>query len=204
MNDFTQEEHESFAEAFVRLMKVSLWNTGGTRYLSKNPPHTGRVKELLKIFPDAKFIYLMRNPYTVFESTRGFFTQTIEPLKLHDISDEEMESNFVEVYKRLYDKYQSDKELIPEGNLIEVKFEDYEADPIGVTRKIYETLSLGGFEEALPEMERYVGGKRGHKKNKYDFAKETIETVEREWHRSLVDWGYKIDTKQQNDTKQQK
>ena len=32
---------------------------------------TGRVKELVKMFPNAKFIYLMRNPYTVFESTRS-------------------------------------------------------------------------------------------------------------------------------------
>ena len=29
----------------------------------------------------------MRNPYTVF-STRGFFTNTIQPLKLQDISNE--------------------------------------------------------------------------------------------------------------------
>ena len=63
-------------------MKISLWNTGGTQYLSKNPPHTGHVKALVDLFPNAKFIYLMRNPYTVFESTRSFFTQTIAPLKL--------------------------------------------------------------------------------------------------------------------------
>ena len=33
------------------------------------------------MFPNAKFIYLMRNPYTVFESTRSFFTNTIDVYK---------------------------------------------------------------------------------------------------------------------------
>ena len=66
---------------------------------SKNPPHTGRVKELVKMFPNAKFIYLMRNPYTVFESTCSFFTNTIQPLKLQDITPAELEQN-IDVYKR--------------------------------------------------------------------------------------------------------
>lgn len=193
MNEFTEEEHNVFKAAFIKLIKISLYNTGGSRYLSKNPPHTGRVKELVKMFPNAKFIYLMRNPYTVFESTRGFFCQTIEPLKLHDISDDELTDNCIEVYSRLYDKYQDDKKYIPEGNLIEIKFEDFEADAIGVTKRIYETLSLEGLEEALPAMESYVGGKKGYKKNKYKYSPTTVETVEKHWRRALDDWGYHLE-----------
>ena len=67
--DISEAELKVFEETFTRLIKISLWNTHGTQFLSKNPPHTGRVKELVKMFPNAKFIYLMRNPYTVFEST---------------------------------------------------------------------------------------------------------------------------------------
>ena len=85
-DDISEAELKVFEETFTKLIKISLWNTHGTQFLSKNPPHTGRVKELVKMFPNAKFIYLMRNPYTVFESTRSFFTNTIQPLKLQDIS----------------------------------------------------------------------------------------------------------------------
>lgn len=38
------------------------------RLLIKSPVHTGRVKTLLSIFPDAQFIYIHRNPYEVFQS----------------------------------------------------------------------------------------------------------------------------------------
>ncbi|MFI3321221.1 MAG: sulfotransferase [Rikenellaceae bacterium] len=192
MNNLTDAERESFQKAFDRVVKTSLYNSGGSRYLSKNPPHTGRVEELLKLYPNAKFIYLMRNPYTVFESTKSFFTKTIQPLKLQDISDEQIEENFTKVYADLYDKYQSTKHLIPEGNLVEIKFEDFEQNPIEATRSIYEKLSLDGFEAALPEIEKYVGKKKGYKKNKYEYAPRTREVVESYWARSIEDWGYFI------------
>ncbi|MFI3305041.1 MAG: sulfotransferase [Rikenellaceae bacterium] len=193
MNNINDEERRVFGETFVKLVKLSLHNTGGSRYLSKNPPHTGRVKELLKLFPNAKFIFLMRNPYAVYESTKGFFTQTIAPLKLQDRTDEELTREFVEVYRLLYDKFQEDKLLIPEGNLIEIKFEEFETDAMAATERIYRELSLDGFEAARPAMEEYVNGKKGHKKNKYSYPEQTVTTVEKSWGRALKEWGYQLE-----------
>ncbi len=189
-DDIAPEELRTFEETFVKLIKISLWNTGGTQFLSKNPPHTGRVRELVKMFPNAKFIYLMRNPYTVFESTRSFFTNTIQPLKLQDITPEALEQGILDVYDRLYRKYQADKGAIPEGNLIEVKFEDFEADALGMTERIYRTLSLPGWDESRQAIERYVGSKRGYKKNKYRYDDRTVELVQRHWRQAIDDWGY--------------
>ena len=191
-NDITAEELKVFEETFVKLIKISLWNTGGTQFLSKNPPHTGRVKELVKMFPDAKFIYLMRNPYTVFESTRSFFTNTIKPLKLQDISDAELQRNILDVYAKLYHKYEEDKHLIPEGNLIEVKFEDYEKDAFDMTQEIYSKLNLPGFDEARDAIAAYVNKKKGYKKNKYQYKPETVKLVEEHWGFALEQWGYEL------------
>ncbi len=188
----TPEELRVFEETFVKLIKISLWNTNGTQFLSKNPPHTGRVRELVKMFPDAKFIYLMRNPYTVFESTRSFFTNTIQPLKLQDYSPEQMESDILTVYTKLYKRYQADKSLIPQGNLIEVKFEDFEADTFGMTKQIYDTLSLTGFEESRQAIEAYIGKKRGYKKNAYKYDDRTVRLVDENWGYAVKDWGYSI------------
>ena len=190
--DATRDEIEKFKKTFERLIKISLWNTRGERFLSKNPPHTGRIKTLLEMFPDAKFIYLIRNPYTVFESTRNFFTNTIQPLKLQDISEKEIVDNIIKVYTDLYFRYQEDKKLIPEGNLIEIKFEDFEQNSLEMTQKIYDTLSLPGFEKACPQIETYINGKKGYKKNKYNYDPETVHIVEKNWDFALKDWGYKL------------
>lgn len=193
MEDLSHEELDGFREAFTKLVKISLWNTGGRQFLSKNPPHTGRVRELLEMFPNAKFIYLMRNPYTVFESTRNFFTNTIQPLKLQDISNDEIEQNIITVYRDLYEKYERDKHLIPAGNLIEVKFEDFEASPLEKTREIYQKLNLTGFDAARGDIEAYLGTKKGYKKNKYSYDPRTIELVEKNWKFALDQWGYRLD-----------
>ena len=190
--DITDAELKVFEETFTKLIKISLWNTGGTQFLSKNPPHTGRVKELVKMFPNAKFIYLMRNPYTVFESTRSFFTNTIKPLQLQGITPEELQENILSVYAKLYHKYETDKHFIPEGNLVEVRFEDYEKNAFDLTQEIYQKLSLPGFEEARPAIEAYVNKKKGYKKNKYQYKPETVELVEKHWGFALDEWGYKI------------
>ena len=191
-NTITEEERQIFMKAFLKLVKISLHNTGGTQYLSKNPPHTGRVKTLLEMFPNAKFIYLKRNPYTVFESTRSFFINTIKPLKLQPISDEDLIRNFVEVYKRLFYKFEDEKHLIPEGNLVELKFEDFEKDAYGMTEAIYRQLNLPGFEESKDKIAQYLGKKKGYKKNQYKYEDATVHTVEENWGMALDKWGYSL------------
>lgn len=191
-NTIPEEERQIFKDTFLKLIKISLWNTNGTQFLSKNPPHTGRIRTLLEMFPNAKFIYLKRNPYTVFESTRSFFTNTIRPLRLQNITNEQMEENIVEVYRRLYYKYEEEKHLIPANNLVEVKFEDFEADAFAMTESIYKQLDLTGFNESKANIEKYLGKKKGYKKNQYKYEDRTVQIVEKNWDMALKDWGYKL------------
>lgn len=189
----TEAERQQFKDTFLKLVKISLANTGGTQYLSKNPPHTGRIRTLLEMFPNAKFIYLKRNPYTVFESTRNFFTHTIQPLMLQPISEAELIANYVEAYRRLFYKYEEEKHLIPEGNLVEVKFEDFEHDAFGMTEDIYRRLDLPNFEASRPAIEAYLGKKKGYKKNRYKYEPETVRIVEDNWKMALDAWGYSLE-----------
>ena len=192
MKTATPKESQVFKDTFLKLIKISLWNTKGKQFLSKNPPHTGRVKEILELFPNAKFIYLMRNPYTVFESTRSFFTNTIVPLQLQKIPAEEMENNILDIYARLYHTYEEEKKLIPANNLIEIKFEDFEANAMGMTEQIYKQLSIPGFEESKADITTYLDKKKGYKKNAYKYDPRTVELVEKHWDFALKQWDYKL------------
>lgn len=186
----SEEEIKCFKDTFRKLIRLSLWNTGGKRFLSKNPPHTGRVKELLQLFPQAKFIYLMRNPYTVFESTRSFFSNTIRPLQLQTISQDRLERYILDTYVQLYAKYEKEKKTIPAENRIEIKFEEFEDSPLLMTQNIYDSLSLPGFEDARPAMTAYLESKRNYKKNDYSYAPRTVRMVNQHWHQALEEWGY--------------
>lgn len=208
--DITDEELQEFKTNFEKLVKLSLWNTGGTQYLSKNPSHTSRIRALSELFPRARYIYLMRNPYTVFESTRSFFINTIKPLQFHTITDEEMEQNILRNYMELYHAYKEQKKTLTaspvhsqgganeavvspspwERLFYEVRFEDIEKDALAITEDIYKKLDIPGWDEAKPAIEKYILSKKNHKKNKYQYAPRTIELVNEHWGEVLDEWGY--------------
>ncbi len=192
MQSCSEAEREEFKEALDKMIRIALHCSGKEWFLSKNPPHTGRVKTLLEMYPNAKFIYLVRNPYTVYESTSSFFNNTMAPICWQKISREELRDQILENYKALYRSYESEKHLIPAGNLIEVRFEDVEAAPLQTVENIYNTLSLGGFEAARPAIERHLESHRGFKKNRYNYAPETIKVVEENWGEALEQWGYTL------------
>ena len=191
-NGISQQEKQAFKDSLDKMIKIALHCQGKSVFLSKNPPHTGRISTLLEMYPDAKFIYLVRNPYTVFESTRSYFKNIIRSLQLQKISDRQLEEDILTTYRELFWKYESEKGLIPDGNLVEVRFEDFEKDPMGMAQEIYGRLSISGFEEARNGMAKYVIGHRGFKKNRYGYSDRTRELVENNWSDALDKWGYKI------------
>ena len=187
----TEAERQEFMQALDKLIRISLHVTGKKRFLSKNPPHTGRIKTLLELYPDAKFIYLVRNPYAVFESTRSFFRNTLASIRLQSISDEELEHEILLNYRALYEHYEADKPLVPEGHLIEVRFEEFESHPLETAKAIYQKLSLGDFEQVRPAMEHYLEGQRGFRKKTYHFDPKTRQAVEQYWGDALRQWDYR-------------
>ena len=92
----------------------------------------------------------------------------------------------------LYDAYQEQKKYIPEGNLFEVKFEEFEKDAYGITERIYKELNIPGWEEARPAIQAYVEKKKGYKKNKYEYKPRTVQLVNEHWMKVLQDWDYEV------------
>ena len=111
---------------------------------------------------------------------------------MQDITPAELEANILDIYAKLYHKYEADKACIPAGNLVEVRFEDYETDAYGMTEDIYRRLSLPGWEEARDDIARYVGKKKGYKKNKYAYDERTVRLVQEHWGFALEDWKYEL------------
>ena len=189
-HNVSEAEKSRWQQEYIRLIKKSLINTGRPRYLSKNPANTARIRQLLELFPDARFIHIYRNPFVVFNSTCKFFRETLPPLQFQQIGDRELEENILYLYGRMMQHYRQDRGLIPEGNLVEVRFEELETDPIGQLLKVYETLDLPGFGAALPHFRRYVESRKGYEKNQYRFPQEEIARVAARWQFALEEWDY--------------
>jgi len=174
------------------LIKKALKNTDREVFLSKNPPHTGRVKVLLDLFPEAKFIHIHRNPIEVFLSTQNFFNKMLPHLQLQNFSQEEIDDVVLKIYKNLMQDYFFQKNLIPQGNLIEVPFEQLEENPMIVLKNIYEELNLKGFEIAQPEFQKYVERMKSYKKNTHVIKRTQLEKIISDWDFSFKQLNYDI------------
>lgn len=177
---------------YIRLIKKAIYLTGGSTFLSKNPPNMGRIPQLLAMFPQAKFVYIYRNPIVVYLSMSNLMRTLMNEQKLQNISPEEVQNNILYVYRELVQKYESDKSLIPKGNLVELKFEDLESDPLAQLHRIYTQLDLPEYDQARPFFERYCERVSDYQKNSYSIAQTQLDKVLKEWGFAMQQYGYDL------------
>jgi hypothetical protein len=163
----------------------------GRPLVLKSPPHTARIRRLLKLFPDARFVHIHRDPYAVFSSTKHLL-QTVQPIfRLQRCPAPDGDDRILAVYTEMYNAYFEERGLIPEGRLCDVRFEDLECDPIGVVASIYQSLGLAGFDVLRPILDGYLGSIVGYRKNRLDEpSKDLRRRIAIEWRRSFDAWGY--------------
>lgn len=183
---------EQWRRIYDFLLKKATFFMKGKRLVLKNPVNTARIKFLLDLYPNAKFVHIYRNPFEVYASTRHFYKTTVEAFMLQRITEEEIEDNILEIYSKMMKSYFIESKLIPQGNLVELKFEDLEKDPIFQLQRIYEILNLKGYEQAEPKFLKYLQSIKSYKKNKFKYSKDLIDRVNAHWSFTIEKWGYKV------------
>jgi hypothetical protein len=191
-NNVSDDVIQKWIATYCKLIRSSLLYHGKKQFISKNPPNTARIKILLKYFPQAKFIYIYRNPVNVFLSASRFFKETIPSITFHYISQEELHEIIFELYIRLIQDYENSKHQIPKGNLIEIRYEDFEKDPVDWLNKIYHILGIKGFENALPRFESYLNSQSKFEKHRYKVSRDIVDTIMKRWGFSMQLYGYDV------------
>jgi len=182
---------EQWQAIYLHFLKKVTFSSGGKRLLLKNPANTGRIPTLLEMFPNAKFIHVYRNPYVVYSSTMHWLDKELVPTALQDVDEELVRENALRNYEKLMLRYEADKALIPESNLVEVRFEDFEINPLGEIARVYQALGLTLTPEAQTQMQQYLRTVMGYKKNVYRLDPRTQQVLARRWGFMIRRWHYK-------------
>jgi omega-hydroxy-beta-dihydromenaquinone-9 sulfotransferase len=157
----------------------------------KSPPHTARVRLLLRLFPDARFIHIYRDPYTVFRSTQQLYAKAVPFSQLQEADPAQLDAGILHRYALMYDSYFADKAQIPAGRLHEVRFEDLEQDMVGQLERTYAALGLPDFARVRPRVVAYQASKAGYQKNRHQpLAEPQRAAVAQAWGQSFDQWGY--------------
>jgi NACalpha-BTF3-like transcription factor len=158
------------------LSKFSL-TANNKRLILKNPVNTGRAALLHSMFPGSAFVFIHRNPYEVFLSTRNLYRKVMPLCQLQSISDQEVDHFILKNYSRQLEQYFIDREKIPSAQLIELRYKDLELEPMVTLERIYKELDLNGFEQASQHFSEYLESQKNYKKNEFQITEDDIRLV---------------------------
>ncbi len=149
-------------------------------YLSKNVMSSGRINCLMKRFPDARIIYIARNPYEAlpsFISMFGVMYSSHSPLiKSNDAAMQAWAWLGISFYKHFH----AAKGNNPETDFCGIKYDDLVLHPSLAIEKIYEKLSLDlspGLKATLDKLEtenKRYRSKHVYSLEQYGLSKEII------------------------------
>lgn len=190
--DVPENEVRRWKDA-IRAYVGRLTGVYGRPLILKSPPHTARLRLLLEIFPNAKFVHVHRNPYEVFQSSCRTLSIGPPMLQMQRFDFGDLEDLVLGRYEALYDMYLEHRDLVPKGNLYELSFDALRGDIAGSIGRLYEALSLPAFGAVEADLKDYAATLRGYRPNVHSGLSETsANRVAQRWGRFFDNWGYPL------------
>jgi hypothetical protein len=170
----SEAEKKKWADAYMWFYRRLALKHGGKPLVMKTPANAARLKLLTKLFPDARYIYLSRNPLKVFPSTVKLWRALYSVQGLHNppYLDSWLDGYVLDMFARLTEDYEEDRHLIPPDRLIELRYEDLIKDPLATLRDIYARLDIGDFASAEAPMQAYLDTQKEHRVSEYEMPLE--------------------------------
>jgi hypothetical protein len=162
----------------------------GRTVVLKSPGHTARIRLILDMFPQARFIHLVRDPYDVFASTRHLYDTMAWYLYLQRPGND-LNDFILKQYRTMYDAFFAQRSLIPAGQYYQVRYETLVREPDAVLEAIYQQFNLGDFAAFRPRLARHLQSIKGYQKNVYpDLPSPLRAQIAQTWQRNFEAWDY--------------
>jgi hypothetical protein len=161
-------------EHMATLLKLVGWARGddGTRpWVLKTPQHMLDLPALLRVLPDARLIFIHRDPARVVGSSCSLaWNQMI--IHSDRVDPKRVGREWLRKTELQIDRMRAARENIPAEQCIDVRYEEMDRDWPGVMRRIYGFLDMD-IAPTLPAMERYLQAsdrQRVRRPHRYDLA----------------------------------
>jgi len=188
LSDAERQRWKNELDNFFR--RLTFQNPG--RIIVKSPPHTARVRTLLEMYPDAKFVHLVRDPYDLFVSTVSLWKSLNEVQRMQGLGDQHWVEEYVlSTLERMYAAYEQDRNLLQDNQIYELRYEDLVENPHERMREIYAKLELGDFSRAEPMILEHLAEVKNYRPNHYELPEEKRSAISERWAGYFERYGYK-------------
>lgn len=174
MDDLSQNEIDRWKNQYRFLMQKIAFATGKPQIVMRNACDSGHIKLLLELFPEARFVRMIRDPYETCQASDDRWESMCRIWSLQHFEMDRLQHLTVEFFEQMMEKFDREKDLIPAGQLATVRYEELMDDPVGTMQQLYRDLELDGFDTVRPLIEQYTQQQSG------SLAGEQVETMPRE------------------------
>lgn len=146
-----QDWTDAYARHRQNLQLVGL-NDPEKRWVLKNPSHMTALDALMTAYPDALIVYTHRDPVVCIASSCSLSAETTAGHSTTFVG-RTIGSTQLDLWSRAYHAFHDARSRYPSDQFIDVAFSDLRADPLGVTRGVYEAFGLDWTEDARAAIE---------------------------------------------------
>jgi hypothetical protein len=162
--DLSAEQEKRWREVFLSFLAGVSARGMGRPMILKSPTHGARVSTLRELLPDARYILIVRDPMTNFESVVRMWKKMFESYAIGPmLSDDEIRESVFEDRPRFEEKLATGTAGLPTNRFAAIAYETLVANPIGAIEQLYNQLELGSFDPVcdilLAETKRRSGYK---------------------------------------------
>jgi hypothetical protein len=139
-----------------KILQTLQWARGGTRWVLKSPQHLEQFPALLDTFPDATFVVTHRDPVSV---TASMVTMLAYSLRLgHDPVDLPWVGDYwSDRLRRMLQSCVDERDVLPAGQTIDVRFDEFMADDVAMVRRIYQLAQQPFSPDVEAAMTAFMG-----------------------------------------------
>jgi hypothetical protein len=188
----SEGEREEWRQAYGAFLRKLSYRYG-RRLLLKSPTNTGRIGELLRLYPGARFVHIVRDPIDVYQSSMRLFETLIQRhgVLLQTFRPDGLRERVIQNYAVMHAAHFRDVDRIPPGRIHRVRYEDLVRDPLGEILRIYASLDLGPSDEPARRIRSYLESLGSYRRNDYPpLDQAVVRRLEERWAACFAEWGY--------------
>jgi hypothetical protein len=190
-HDLTPTEEATWRAVFLSFLSGVSVRGGGRPPILKSPTHGFRLATLRELLPDARFVLIVRDPWTHFESVIRMWRRMMETYSLEPVPPEDDIRDAVLADRLRFEaKLERGAAGLPGNRFATLTYEALAADPAGACERLYAQLELGDFALVRERIAAEVERRRDYRAQGRQPAGIWGERIKTEWAPVFAKYGY--------------
>jgi hypothetical protein len=191
--DLSEAENRRWRSVFLSFLKGVSIRGASRPVILKSPTHGFRVSTLRELLPDARYILIVRDPWTNFESVVRMWRRMFETYAFGAIPpDDAIREAVLADRPRFEAKLAGGTAGLPGNRFAVLKYEAMVADPVGSIEGLYRCLELGDFGTVRGRIAAETARRSEYRARSHRPSGVWPERIASAWMDVFVHYGYDI------------